>query len=285
MTNGIVKSALRIDAHQHFWRYSKALYSWIDSSMEILKRDYLPVDLKPVLEKHQMNGSLAVQARASDEENSFLLELRKDHPFILGIVGWLDFCAPSLSAQLERLNSYSAIKGYRAMVQDMPSPSDFLESDAFNKGVKLLQDTSKVYELLIHEADLPAAVSFCRRHDRAPIVLCHLGKPDVKNGNPSFWEKILKNLASLSHVSVKISGIVTEAEWGKWTTSLLLPYLERTLQFFGPERILFGSDWPVCLLSAKTGEVYSLASKLAEILSTAEKELFWGKNAERIYCL
>ncbi|MDR2406333.1 MAG: amidohydrolase family protein [Deltaproteobacteria bacterium] len=285
MSDETSKKVERVDAHQHFWVYSKEEYGWMDSSMGVLMRDYLPDNLLPILEEYKIDGSIAVQARPSLEENEFLLKLSQMNPKILGIVGWLDFCGSGLEEKLERYNSYQVIKGYRAMVQDMPKPSKFLKSEPFNKGVAILQNTGKLYELLIKENDLPAAVSFCQRHDRAAIVLCHMGKPIVPKGDMCFWEEHLKELAALSHVSVKISGIVTEAYWGKWTKAQLVPYLVMALEAFGPERVLFGSDWPVCLLSASVKDVYSLACEATNIFSDHEKELFWGKNAVRIYKL
>ncbi|MDR2354216.1 MAG: amidohydrolase family protein [Deltaproteobacteria bacterium] len=285
MTGKNIKKPLRVDSHQHFWNYTSHEYSWIDESMEVLRRDFLPQELAGILLKHKMDGSIAVQARGSLVENDFLLKLSEDHQSILGIVGWLDFFSDSFMHDLKRFNSYQKMKGYRAMVQDEPQPSKFLEDEIFNKGITLIQKCGKVYELLIRENDLPAALSFCKRHDHGPIVLCHMGKPMVKSHIFGFWEDNLKKLASLSHVYVKISGIVTEANWGKWTTQELLPYFEKTINFFGPQRVLFGSDWPVCLLSGTFDEVYSLANEGAKILSKSEMDLFFGENAKRIYDL
>jgi L-fuconolactonase len=251
-----------------------------------LQRDFLPDDLDPILEKHNMDGSIAVQAGASLAENNFLLSLSVRHPKILGVIGWIDFCGTDLEERLEQYGDFKKMMGFRAMVQDALNPTEFLKLKAFNKGVDLFQKHgSRVYELLIKESAMPEALEFCKRHDQGPIVLCHLGKPNLRDPKRSAWNVWFPKLAELEHVSVKISGIVTEADWSKWSQAQLLPYLEKAMECFGSKRIMFGSDWPVCLLAADVNDVYSLAEVAAAALSATEKEMFFGGNAANIYAL
>jgi L-fuconolactonase len=275
----------RVDAHQHFWRYAPADYPWMGEAMGALKRDHLPQDLIPILERRGMDGTVAVQARASLEENEFLLSLAESHPQVLGVVGWLDFTDPGVAGELERLGDRPALKGYRHLVQDERDPSAFLAFGPFNAGIAALQKAGRLYELLVHSRDLAAAAKFCARHDRAPIVLCHLGKPDLQRETASEFAERLAPLARLPHVHCKISGLVTEARWGRWQAAELLPYLWAALELFGPGRALFGSDWPVCLCAAGIDEVYQLAEAAAAELSEGERDLFWGLNAVRLYNL
>jgi L-fuconolactonase len=253
--------------------------------MRVLKQDYLPDDLSPLLESYDFSGSIAVQARGDTKENLFLLELAAQNPQILGIVGWLNFCDEDIENELSCWNSHSLIKGYRTLLQDEESPSDFLASKAFNRGIKALQKTGKVYELLISEKDLPAAIKFCSLHDAGPIVLCHMGKPDVERGSLADWALKLSMLAQLPHVFCKISGIVTEAKWCSWSLIQLIGYLEKAIEIFGTQRILYGSDWPVCLLSGTYSQVLTIAKAASYSFSDNELNLFWGENAARIYQL
>jgi L-fuconolactonase len=275
----------RVDAHQHFWRYTPEEYSWMDDRMTTLRRDYLPNDLLPVLLRHGMDGSIAVQARADVKEKSFLLELARDNPQILGVVGWLDFRAKDVESRLERWNDHRVMKGYRYMVQDEKNPSAFLASDDFNAGISVLQKSGKLYELLIHSKDLPAAAKFCARHDKAPIALCHMGKPSVRNETVSEWLDKLALLARYEHVHCKISGLVTEACWKDWRASELIEFIYVALDLFGSDRVMFGSDWPVCLCAADVDDVYKLAESASLALTQNERELLWGRNAIRLYGL
>ena len=206
----------RVDAHQHFWRFDPAAYGWIGDDMAVLKRDFLPAELRFELDIRHIGGSVAVQAR-------------------------------------------------------------------FNRGVETLQRGGKVYEVLIHAKDLPAAIAFCGRHDLGPLVLDHLGKPDVRHESAAEWARRIAPLAAQEHVSCKLSGLITEAHWHGWDERDLLPYLDAALECFGPSRLLFGSDWPVCLLSGTYDQVCGLAGKATASLSEAERDAVWGGNACRVY--
>lgn len=275
----------RVDAHQHFWRYGAEEYGWIGEGMDVLKRDFLPDELRLELDGQGVYGTVAVQARGTEAETDFLLGLAATYPWILAVVGWIDLRADDLEARLEARASSAVLKGYRHQVQDEPSPSAFLEDGRFNRGVERLQRRGKVYEVLIRSHDIPAAAAFCGRHDLGPLVLDHLGKPDVRHESAAEWGKRVRPLAALEHVSCKLSGLITEAPWRAWKERDLLPYLDVALECFGPERLLFGSDWPVCLLSGSYGQVRGLAEAATASLSETEREAVFGGNARRVYGL
>lgn len=276
--------SIRVDAHQHFWQYQTRDYGWISDEMTELKKDRLPEDLHPLLQSKNFDGCIAVQARQTDEETPFLVELAKQNPWILGVVGWLDLRDDHLETTLEKWNEHKVIKGYRHIVQDEPNPSEFLADEKFNKGVDVLLNQNKVYEVLIHAKDLSAATDFCRRHDQSVLVLDHLGKPDIQHESAIDWGRRLKPLADQKHVYCKLSGIITEAAHD-WTEEGLFPYINEALTLFGPQRLMFGSDWPVCLLAGQYDQVYQLIEKAIRQLSTDEQEAIWGKNASEVYGL
>ncbi|MEG2004748.1 MAG: amidohydrolase family protein, partial [Bilophila sp.] len=214
----------------------------------------------------------------------FLLELAEADPRVLGVVGWLDLRAADAADRLERLAEHKAMKGLRHLVQDETDPSAFLQDAAFNAGVKQVLARDMVYEVLVHAQDLPAAVAFCARHE-GRLVLDHMAKPDVRHDGFAFWRKHMAELAAIPHVSCKLSGLVTEAVWGAWTQEQLRPYFAEVLELFGPHRVLFGSDWPVCLLSGSYDAVVDLLHTATGTLTSEEKEALWGMNACRIYNL
>ncbi len=276
----------RIDAHQHFWRYNPEGYAWITPELGLLRHDFLPDDLRPLLEKHDLNGSIAVQARSGSRETEFLLDLADRHPCILGVVGWADLCADDLADALERYGDHPRLKGYRHQIQDEPCPADFMALPAFNRGLIGLQLRGLVYEVLIHAKDLAPAAALCARHDRAPLVLDHLGKPAVGQESVTDWGKRLRLPAELPHVFCKLSGLITEADWKAWKADDLRPYILTALELFGPERLMFGSDWPVCLLAGSYDQICDLVqNSLAELLSPSELSLVMGGNAYRVYHL
>jgi Predicted metal-dependent hydrolase of the TIM-barrel fold len=273
---------LRIDAHQHFWRYRPQDYGWIDDSMPDLKRDFLPEHLEPLLRGHGFDGSVAVQARMVEEETDSLLALARADSSVLAVVGWTDLRAPDVDRRLDARAGEPLLKGYRHQVQDEPSPSAFLDDPAFNRGVEAVLRRGLVYEVLIHARELEAATRLCARHEGA-LVLDHLGKPDVRRESARDWGARLRPLARLPHVRCKLSGLITEAAWKAWTGAQLVPYMETALELFGPKRLLFGSDWPVCLLSGTYGDVYGLAETALAGLSEHERALVWGGNAASVY--
>jgi L-fuconolactonase len=206
-------STLRVDAHQHFWHYQAAQYAWIDERHAALRRHFQPADLKPLLEAHRIDASIAVQARQQAEETDALLALAQGNRWIAGVVGWADLRSDGLDAQLEQWCQHPPFVGLRHLIQDEPSPARLMEDPAFAQGIGTLQDRGLTYDLLVREQDLAAAADFCRRHDRHHLIVDHFAKPDVRRQSPLAWADRVAPLAALPHVSCKLSGLVTEADW------------------------------------------------------------------------
>jgi len=278
-------SPLRLDAHQHFWRYRAQDYPWIDDRHGALRRDFMPDDLKPLFDATGIDGCIAVQARQSENETDALLTLADQHPWIFGVIGWVDLRADDLEHRLERWSDAPRLSGFRHLIQDEPSPLAFMHDPAFNNGLRVLQRQQKIYEILIKEQDLDAATALCQRHDQHHLVLDHLGKPDVENDNPVAWAERLAPLAALPHVSCKLSGLITEADWQQWHPVQLLPYFYLALELFGPQRLMFGSDWPVCQLAGSYHDVHHLFETAIADLSATEQAAIRGGNAIRLYGL
>ena len=270
-----------IDCHQHFWRYDAAQYGWIDDSMAALKRDFLPDDLAPLMRAEGVTGTIAVQARQDDAETAWLLELAAQHPFIRGVVGWVDLQAQDVECRVERLAATPRLLGVRHVVQ--AEPAGFLHHTAFRRGIAALEPTDLVYDILISARQLPEAIRFAAAFPRQRFVLDHLGKPDVRGGGFDEWRRELADLAALPHVWCKLSGLVTEADWRAWTPSQLRPYLDAALEAFGPSRVMIGSDWPVCTLAAPYAGVLALARDAIADYSIDEQAQMLGKTAEDVY--
>jgi L-fuconolactonase len=276
---------LRLDAHQHFWRYRAQDYPWIDDRHGALRRNFLPDDLKPLLDATGIDGCIAVQARQSESETDDLLALAEQYPWIYGVIGWVDLRATDLEHRLERWSDAPRLRGFRHLIQDEPSPLAFMHDPAFNQSLRVLQRQQKVYEILIKEQDLDATTALCRRHDQHHLLLDHLGKPNVENDNPVAWAERLAPLAALPHVSCKLSGLITEADWQQWHPVQLLPYFYLALELFGPQRLMFGSDWPVCQLAGSYHDVHHLFETAIADLSATEQAAIRGGNAIRLYGL
>ena len=270
-----------LDAHQHFWRYDPARYAWIDGTMTALKRDFLPGDLAPLMRAEGVDGTVAVQARQDCEETAWLLDLAAAHPFIRGVVGWVDLQAPDAAARVERLADTPRLVGLRHVVQ--AEPAGFLHRPEFRRGMAAVERCDLVYDILIYARQLPEAVRFASAFSRQRFVLDHLGKPDVRGGGLQEWERRLHDLAALPHVWCKLSGLVTEADWRAWTPAHLRPYLDAALDAFGPSRVMFGSDWPVCTLAASYGQVAALLRDAIGEYSADEQAQILGKTAEEVY--
>ena len=268
---------LRLDAHQHFWRYDAAAYPWIGRDMACLRQDFQPDDLRPLLDAAGLDGCIAVQARACASETDQLLNLAKRYPWIRAVVGWVDLCASDLEASLERWAQAPVLRGFRHQLQDESSPADFMQKPEFQRGLATLQRRGLVYEVLVKGRDLGAVTELCQQHDRHHLVLDHLGKPDVQAADLTAWAKQLAALAALPHVSCKLSGLITEAHWQHWNSAQLTPYLHTALELFGPERLMFGSDWPVCLLASDYEATRAL------VASVSQHAAIWGGTACRVY--
>jgi len=277
---------VRIDAHQHFWRYDADAYPWMTGDMGVLRRDWMPQDLRPLLDEQGIDGCIAVQARADEDETDFLLELAHSHGWIAGVVGWIDLRADDVGARVERWASSPALAGFRHLLQDDPDVAATLADTRFNRGMKRLQADGQVYEVLVRGAtQLAEAPGFCARHDRHWLVLDHLGKPAIGGSEDAEWRNALTSLAAMPHVLCKVSGLVTEVAARTIDEALVRRYLDTALELFGPHRLLFGSDWPVCLLRASYAEVCRIVQGWTAALSPDEQSLIWGGNAVRCYGL
>lgn len=274
---------MRIDAHQHFWRYDATDYSWIDARMQRIARDFLPPDLEPHLSACGIDGTIAVQARSSLEETRFLVELAREHDSVKAVVGWADLCADDVDDVLDELCQDQELRGLRHVVQDEPD-DQFLRRQDFQNGAKKLAARNLVYDILIYPRQLDAAVAFAQALPDQPMVLDHLAKPNIAEQDTAAWQPGFEALARLEHVSCKISGMVTEARWNEWQPDDFQNYMDTALAAFGPDRLMFGSDWPVALLAANEYEdVYKLAADWASALSDDEQQKLFGDNATRIY--
>ena len=275
---------MRVDAHQHFWRYDPSEYGWIGEGMERLARDYLPVDLAPLLAAHGIDGSVAVQARQTLDETRWLLDLAAKHPAILGVVGWVDLQSDDVGEQLREFAGNPRFVGVRHVVQDEPDPR-FLLGEAFVRGLRQLHGFGLTYDLLLFPQQLPAAVELVGMMPEQPFVLDHLAKPSIKAGSLDPWQADIRGLAGHPNVSCKLSGLVTEAAWQGWKRTDFTPYLEVALDAFGPKRLMMGSDWPVCLLAAEYPDVVGIVTDFIGRLSESEQELILGGTASRFYRL
>jgi L-fuconolactonase len=274
---------MRIDAHQHFWIYSSTEYPWIQPDWPI-RRDFLPANLAPLLAAIGFDGSIAVQARQSLEESRWLLQLADASPVIKGVVGWVDLRAPDVEEQLAPLAVHPKFVGVRHVVQDEPDDR-FVLGENFRRGIAKLKGFGLTYDILIYPNQLPAAIELVREYPEQPFVLDHLAKPLISEGLLSPWREQVRELASSPNVMCKVSGLVTEARWSAWKPEDFLPFLDVALQAFGPDRLMFGSDWPVALLSADYAKVFGL---VRDYIAGQDKNLvdkILGLNAARFYQL
>jgi L-fuconolactonase len=240
---------MRVDAHQHFWIYHPDEYAWIDDSMSALRRDFLPNDLSVELESSGFHGSVALQARQTLEETRWLLELAEGSPSILGVVGWVDLRSPDVRSQLKSFAQNSKLVGIRHIVQSEPDDR-FLLHPEFLGGISALEEFDLAYDILIYPRHLPVTAEFVERFPRQRFVLDHLAKPPIKSGEIDSWADGIRRLAAFPNVFAKLSGLVTEANRRSWKPEQIVPYLDVAFESFGPQRLMIGSDWPVCLASS-----------------------------------
>lgn len=259
-----------IDTHQHFWKYDAHEYGWLDDSLAALRRDFLPPDAHREMAAAGVQASVAVQVRQTLEETRWMLELAERHPFIAGVVGWVDLEDAGVDAELERLAQDPRLVGIRHLVQG--EPDGFLDRPDFRRGVACLERHGLTYDILVYARQLPAAVTFARAFSRQRFVLDHLGKPDIRGRGYDEWRRHFTRMAELPNVCCKLSGLVTEAEWTSWTPAELRPYLDAALEAFGPSRLMIGSDWPVCLVAASYADVAGLVRDAIGEYSDDEQE-------------
>jgi L-fuconolactonase len=273
-----------VDGHVHFWRYDAAEYSWIDDSMAGLRRDFLPHDLKREMADAGVEACVAVQARQSLEETRWLLELADAHPFIAGVVGWVDLRSETVRSEIERFATHRKLIGLRHIVQSEPDDRFLLGAD-FCRGISELEAFDLAYDILIYPRHLAAACEFVARFPRQRFVLDHLAKPEIRAGDISAWEKDLRRLAKSPRVFCKLSGLVTEADWSHWTPEQLRPYLDVAWDCFGPERLMIGTDWPVCTVAASYRQVVAIVEGYCRDFPAPVRDAVMGGNARTFWRL
>jgi L-fuconolactonase len=273
---------MKIDAHQHFWRYSAAEYGWIDDNMRAIRADFLPETLAPILTANGIDGTVAVQARQTLEETNWLLDLATRHSLIKGVVGWVPLSDPNVADILATFAERPHFKGVRHVVQGESDP-EFLERAAFNHGIRAVTKLGLVYDLLIFARQLRAAIKFVDLHTTQVFVLDHIAKPVVQGLPPADWRRDIRELARRENVACKFSGLVTEVPGWKWTPELLRPYFEVVLEAFGPRRLMVGSDWPVCLVASDYGRWFEFVESCTALLSSKERARVLGGTAIDFY--
>ncbi|PWJ58395.1 L-fuconolactonase [Dyadobacter jejuensis] len=272
-----------IDSHQHFWFFDPIRDSWITTEMSVIQKNFLPEDLKPILDENGIGGCVAVQASQSDSETTFLLQQAEANEFIKGVVGWIDLKDKDLYDQLDRLTQFEKLKGFRHVVQG--EPDGFMLDTQFVKGVRALAAFDFSYDILIYPHQLQEAFEFARQLPEVRMVVDHIAKPYIKKGEVDAWAEGMVQLASLPNVSCKVSGMVTEADWTAWKPSDFTPYLDVVFEAFGPDRLMFGSDWPVCLVAASYKEMKQVLDQYLASFENTDREKIMGGNAAKFYRL
>ena len=275
---------MTIDSHQHFWHYELPKHEWIDDEMAAIRRDFTPEDLRPILDTNGVDGCIAVQADQTLVETDFLLGLAAKHEWIRGVVGWIDLRSEQLNDDLDRYTGQKKLVGFRHVVQGEPDPL-FLLRENFLRGIEAIGKRGYTYDILIFPHQLVSALELVKLFPSVKFVVDHLAKPYAKAGYFTGWAAGMEALAKLPNVHCKLSGLITEADYQNWTEAELLPYLEHALNCFGPDRCMFGSDWPVCRVAGNYGRVKGLLASAVECLSAEEKSGIWGRNALKFYGL
>lgn len=272
-----------IDTHVHFWEYNPVRDSWIDEAMGVLKRDFLPGDLMDETAAWGVDGFIAVQADQSKRETDFLLSLARLHPEIKAVVGWLDLCGDHLQKDLEHYALFPELKGLRHIVQ--AEPSGFMLQKAFLNGIAMLGSYDLAYEILVYAPQLEEVVQFIEKFPNQRFVLDHIGKPNIRESRFAEWKEPFEQLGKFENCHCKLSGMVTEAHWKNWTREDLVPYLDVALESFGPSRLMFGSDWPVCKLAAEYPAVLDIVATYIRSMSLGEQARILAQNANSFYQL
>lgn len=273
-----------IDSHQHFWNYEPVKHAWIDDDMSAIRKDFLPSDLEQVYKENGIDGCVAVQADQTLAETDFLLELSDKNDFIKGIVAWVDLRAENIDEVLQHYSQFKKIKGFRHVVQGEPD-HNFLLRPAFLSGISKLEKYDFVYDILIFPHQLGAALEFVKRVPNQKFVIDHMAKPYIKDGYYDGWAALMLEIAKYENVFCKLSGMITEADYNGWKPQQITPYMDLVLNAFGSDRIMFGSDWPVCLVAGNYRQVKELVNNFIANLSPLEQEAIMGKNAIEFYNL
>ena len=275
---------MRIDAHQHFWQYNSAEYDWIDESMALLRRDFLPADLQPLLQENDIQGCVAVQARQSLAETQWLLSLAEQHTEIMGVVGWIDLCSEQLPSQLAALGYNPLLKGFRHILQG-ETERDFMLQPAFVRGIECLAEHGYSYDILVHAGQLPQVCELLKKLPEMKLVIDHIAKPNIASGQWQDWADNMEELSQYPHLYCKVSGMVTEANWQSWSAADIEPYLAHVLKTFGAPKLMYGSDWPVCKVAASYGQSLALVERFLERECPSQLAAVMGGNAVGFYSL
>ena len=272
-----------IDSHQHFWCYEPEKHSWIDDEMAVIRKDFLPQDLAPILKKNGVIGTVAVQADQTEKETDFLLGLAEEHDLIKGIVGWVDLRAKSIAERLEHYAQFKNIKGFRHVLQG--EEPDFMLQPAFLRGIAALKEHNFTYDILIFPKHLEATLDVVKQFSNQPFVIDHIAKPYIKAGLIDEWAKGMVALSEHENVYCKVSGMVTEADYKKWQPAHFTPYLDVVVEAFGTKRLMFGSDWPVCQVAASYEQMIGIVEDYFTSFSLDEKNQFFNQNVNKFYNL
>jgi L-fuconolactonase len=273
---------LRIDSHQHFWNFDPEKFDWITEEMSLIKKDFLPGDLKYILQENNFDGCITVQVEQTEEENDFLLKAAQDNEFIKGVVGWIDLQLENIDERLAYYKQFERLKGFRHILQG-EKKRDLMLSPDFKRGISLLNKYNFTYDVLIFPDQLVFAKQLVKEFPKQKFVIDHLAKPYIKDGRIEEWKKDMEAIGSFENVYCKISGMVTEADWKNWKAKDFFPYLDVVVKSFGTNRIMYGSDWPVCLVAASYEQVLNIVREYFSSFSKNEQDLFFGGNAVKFY--
>lgn len=273
-----------IDSHQHFWRYDAARDGWITDAMAALKRDFMPEELGRECAANGVDASVAVQADQSETETLFLLDLAERNRQIAGVVGWVELCSPRVEERLRFFSQFTKLCGFRHIVQAEPDERFLVRSD-FLRGISLLREFGFAYDILIYPKQLPAAIELVSRFPEQRFLVDHLAKPAIRTGDRAVWAAHMRTIGQNANVFCKLSGMVTEADWVRWRVEDFFPFLDVAFEAFGPERLMYGSDWPVCLVAASYGQVKQIVETYVETHAGSHREEIFSGNAERFYGL
>ncbi len=273
---------LRIDSHQHFWKYDPVRYGWIDDSMSVIQKDFLPEDLAPILKANGFDGCITVQSHQSEQENEFQLANAEQHSFIKGVVGWVDLQSPKIEERLDYYQQFEKLKGFRHILQG-ESQRDFMLLPDFLNGISLLKKYGYTYDILILPDQLKYTAEFVAKFPDQRFLIDHIAKPNIKQQELKDWEKEIKVIAAFENVYCKVSGMVTEADWQNWQPADFNNYLEVVTNSFGTNRLMYGSDWPVCKVAADYEQVVSIVKDYFSAFSQTEQQVFFGGNAIEFY--
>jgi L-fuconolactonase len=275
---------LKIDAHQHYWQFDPVRDNWITSEMSVIRRDFMPADLLPVLEKNEIDGSVLVQTCHTEDDNRFMLKLADENNFIKGVVGWVNLQSLNVEDRLKHYAQHPRMKGFRHVLQADPD-EQFMLRDGFKHGISLLNKYNFTYDILIYPNHLKYASVLVAGFPNQKFVVDHLAKPYIKSKEIDGWKKDINALAKYQNVYCKVSGMLTEASWYSWRTDDFTPYLDVVFNAFGISRLMYGSDWPVCLLAGGYNRALEILQLYTSKLSLHEQEQFFGGNAIEFYNL